>query len=207
MTIGLTGQTGAGKSAVSRWFAAHGCGVIDADAAARAVVQKGMPCLDDIVKLFGEEVLLPDGTLNRRAVAGLIFQDSDAKKRYEAVIFPYITAYIRSLTETLTAEGRRVILLDAPTLFESGIDRDCARIIAVTAPAELRKARIIARDNISEEHAAMRMQAQHTEEFFREHADFVICNDGTEEQLFSRCQAVFDTLLKEEFPNGKKEGK
>ena len=193
--IGLTGQTGAGKSAVSRWFAEQGCGVIDADAAARAVVQKGMPCLAEIAEQFGAQMLLPDGSLNRRAVAELIFHDSDAKKRYEALIFPYITAYIRSLTETLAGEGKRIILLDAPTLFESGIDKDCAKIIAVTAPVALRLERITARDNISPEHARMRMQAQLSEEFFRGHADAVICNDGSEEQLFTRCQAVLNEIV------------
>jgi len=194
--FGLTGQTGAGKSAVSRYFASHGFGVIDADAAARAVVQPGTPCLQAIAEQFGREMLLPDGTLNRRKVADLIFHDADAKQRYEALIFPFITTYIRNAAQELAENGHSGILLDAPTLFESGIDRDCVKIIAVTAPPELRMSRIMARDGISAEHALARMQAQHTEDFFRLHADYVICNDGTEEQLAAKCQTAIQFVMR-----------
>ncbi|MBR4201671.1 MAG: aminopeptidase [Oscillospiraceae bacterium] len=185
---GLTGQTGAGKTTVSRLLAAEGISVINADEAARAVVQPGTPCLRALLRLFGSGILLPDGQMNRKAVAAMIFGDSAARQRYEAVIYPYITKYILQTAEQLAAEGARIILLDAPTLFESGIDRFCQSIVSVIASPECRKQRILDRDRLTEAEAARRMNAQHSEEFFRAHSDAVIENNGSPAALPQQVQ-------------------
>ena len=200
--IGLTGQTGAGKTTVSRLFAEQGIAVINADAVAREVVQPGHPCLRALAKVCGNRILQPDGQLDRKATAALIFSDTQAKQRYLAVMYPYITAAVREQIAALTAAGNRTVLLDAPTLFESGLDRFCNMVISVTADRESRKARIIARDTLTEDQAEQRMNAQHTEEFFRAHSDAVIENNGDPDVLREtvinllnplRCQQNADT--------------
>ena len=180
---GLTGQTGAGKTTVSALFAAEGIAVINADTVAREVVGKGTSCLEALRRVFGDGILLPDGQMNRKAVAALIFGNPAARQRYEAMIYPYITRTIRQQAEQLAEAGSRILLLDAPTLFESGMDRFCRAVISVIAPREIRKSRILQRDALTDVQAEQRMNAQHSEEFFRAHSDAVIENNGSEAAL------------------------
>ena len=192
--VGMTGQTGAGKTTVSRMIEAEGIAVINADTVARRVVEKGMPCLQALHRVFGDGILLPDGQLDRRAAAALIFGDAAARARYQAIIFPYITRMIREQTEMLAAEGNRIILLDAPTLFESGIDRSCHAVISVIAPQECRLTRIMQRDSLTESEALQRMNAQHSERFFRSHSDAVIENNGSEAALHTAVRQIIRQL-------------
>ncbi|MBR3268724.1 MAG: aminopeptidase [Oscillospiraceae bacterium] len=192
---GLTGQTGAGKTTVSRFFAENGFAVIDADAAARTVVEKGTPCLRALHRIFGDRILNPDGTMNRRAVAAMIYGNSEIKQHYQAVIYPYITQEIRRKAAELTAAGNMRILLDAPTLFESGIDRFCNKIISVIADRSVRKNRILKRDSLTDEQAEQRINAQHSEAFFRTHSDAVLENNGSTEMLLRSAGNVLEMLL------------
>ena len=193
-TVGLTGQTGAGKTTVSRLFAENGFAVINADETARAVVAAGSPCLAALHQVFGNAILQPDGSMNRRAAAALIFGNPEARARYQAIIYPYITQSIRQQTEHLAHTGHPLVLLDAPTLFESGIHRFCGSIVSVIAERQLRKARILARDALSDEQAEQRINAQHDDAFFRANSDAVIENNGSEEQLRDAALAVIREL-------------
>ena len=123
--VGLTGQTGAGKTTVCEMLKKRGFAVIDADRSARTVTECGHPCLKALTTVFGTTVLLPDGSLDRKAVASMIFGDSVIKKKYEAVIFPYITQQIRKEIRELQRADAQIVILDAPTLFESGLHRFC----------------------------------------------------------------------------------
>ncbi len=181
--IGLTGQTGAGKSHAAALFAQEGFAVLDCDRIARQVTQDGSGCLAALTEAFSPEILNPDGSLNRRRLGGMVFSDPALLERLNQVIFPFIRAEIDRQAARLAEEGASWILLDAPTLFESGADRQCEAVIAVTAPEGLRKARIMARDSISGEAASTRMKAQLSEGFFRTHADYLIENSSTEEEL------------------------
>ena len=192
--VGLTGQTGAGKTTVSALLEAEGFAVINADTVARQVVEKGTSCLRAMQRVFGGSILLPDGQMDRKAVAALIFNDAAARERYQAIIYPYITRTIRQQAEQLSAAGHRMILLDAPTLFESGIDRDCRAVISVIAPREVRRARIIERDSLNTEQAEERMNAQHSEEFFRAHSDAVIENNASAEMLAAAVRQTAEQL-------------
>ncbi|MBQ6042023.1 MAG: aminopeptidase [Oscillospiraceae bacterium] len=192
--IGLTGQTGAGKTTVSDLFRRHGFAVINADHVARKVVEPGAPCLQALCRVFGKTLLLPDGQLDRKATAALIFSDGQARARYEAIIYPYITAEIRAEAAACVRKGSNIILLDAPTLFESGIYRFCDAITAVIAGRDSRKARILSRDGLTEQQAEQRINAQHTEAFFREHADIIIENNGGLAELEQAVDAAAQTL-------------
>ncbi|MDD5946653.1 MAG: dephospho-CoA kinase [Oscillospiraceae bacterium] len=193
--VGLTGQTGAGKTTVSDVFAAHGFVVINADAIAREVVQPGSACLAEIADAFGTSLLRADGSLDRAQTAKLIFSDGDAKKRYESIIFPHITRAVFQVMDAYVAEGRRHILLDAPTLFESGLHTACDYVVSVVADEKVRLQRIMQRDGITAEAAAARMASQYTEDFFRSHADAVLQNHGTVSDLVAQAETLIVNLM------------
>ncbi|MBR5683721.1 MAG: dephospho-CoA kinase [Ruminococcus sp.] len=178
MVVGLTGQTGAGKSTVSKIFAANGFAVIDADRVARKIVEKGTKCLDEISDLFGQEVINEDGTLNRKGLAGIVFSDKSKLEALNTITYPYITGEILRQIRVHSLKGEKLILLDAPTLFESRADDFCEIIISVLADADIREKRIISRDGLTAEQARRRMNSQLDEEFFRSHSDYIIRNNG-----------------------------
>lgn len=194
MIVGLTGQTGAGKSTVSKIFSDNGFAVINADLIARKVVEKDTPCLGEISDYFGLSVLNPDGTLNRKALAGIVFTDRAKLETLDTIIYPYITGEILRLIRKYSADGQKLILLDAPTLFESHADDFCDIIISVIADSEIRMKRITARDNISDEQARQRMDSQLSEEFFRSHSDYIIENNGLIDAVNEISKEVSDRI-------------
>ena len=194
MIVGLTGQTGAGKSTVSRIFSENGFRVINADIIARKVVEKGTPCLAEISDYFGLSILNADGTLNRKALAEIVFTDRAKLETLDTIIYPYITGEILRLIRKYSAEGEKFILLDAPTLFESRADDFCDIIISVLADADIRLKRITARDNISEEQARQRMNSQLSEDFFISHSDYIIKNNGLIDVVAEISKEVSDKI-------------
>ncbi|WRS27852.1 dephospho-CoA kinase [Oscillospiraceae bacterium MB08-C2-2] len=194
MIIGLTGQTGAGKTFVSDLLAARGLIVINADEVARHVVDQGAQCLTDLVLEFTIEILNEDGSLNRRRMGDLVFSDKAKRMRFNEIIFPYIHEEIKERIAFYQKQGAKLIVLDAPTLFESGADRYCDRIVSVIAPKELRMERIIARDDLSRQQAEQRMKAQHDDEFYTSKSHVVICNDGDMGALRVQVMELLDRL-------------
>lgn len=194
MIVGLTGQTGAGKSTVSRIFSENGFKVINADIIARKVVEKGTPCLAEISDYFGLSILNADGTLNRKALAEIVFTDRAKLETLDTIIYPYITGEILRLIRKYSAEGEKFILLDAPTLFESRADDFCDIIISVLADADIRLKRITKRDNISEEQARQRMNSQLSEDFFISHSDYIIKNNGLIDVVAEISKEVSDKI-------------
>lgn len=179
MVVGLTGQTGAGKSTVSKVFSSNGFAVIDADQVARRVVEKGTKCLDEIADFYGNTVINDDGTLNRRALAAIVFSDKAKLETLNTITYPYITGEILKQIRAHSMNGEKLILLDAPTLFESRADDFCEIIISVLADEEIRERRIISRDGLTPDQARKRMDSQLDEDFFRTHSDYIIHNNGS----------------------------
>ncbi len=194
MVVGLTGQTGAGKSTVSKVFSENGFAVINADVVARKVVEKGTRCLAEIQELFGSGVINEDETLNRRALAGIVFSDSGKLEMLNTIIYPYITREILQQIKAYSAKGEKLILLDAPTLFESRADDFCELVISVISKAELREKRIISRDNLTPEQAKKRMNSQLDEEFFIKNSDYIITNNSTIETVYEISKEVSDRI-------------
>lgn len=172
---GLTGMSGAGKSTVSDSFRKAGFFVIDCDRIAREVVRKGEPCLDKLKQLFGDSVITADGELDRRAMGNIVFTDTVKLKLLNDTIYPYITYKVISMCGNT---DKHFVLLDAPTLFESGIDFICDGIISVTCDKEKSIQRIMLRDNISRESAENRLSSQHAAEYYKSRSDFCIENNG-----------------------------
>ena len=182
--VGLTGMSGAGKSTVGREFAAAGFCVIDCDRAAREVTAAGSPFLAELAEKFSADLLLADGTLDRKKTAALIFTQPEKRLFYNKIIYPYIAYNILSKVKRADSD----ILLDAPTLFEARLDPICDKIVSVCADRAVCAERIMLRDGISRELAEARLSSQHDIAFFRERSDLCIENNGTEQQL--RCEAL-----------------
>ncbi len=192
--IGLTGQSGAGKTTVSRVFAEKGFSVIDADLVAREVMKKGSPCLDEVAEHFGRTVLRPDGELDRKKLGTIVFSDKDRLRELDALCYPYIIKRIREKINELSEKGSELILLDAPTLFEAGADELCDLVISVTADEETREKRIVARDGITPEEAKKRFASQYSQHFFETHSDYVIRNNKTHTLLCEKAREAADKI-------------
>lgn len=188
--IGLTGQTGSGKSTICRILEAEGVVVLDCDLISREVIAQPQ-VMEKLVKYFGQEILDEQGKLNRRKLAGLVFPNEENLIFLNSVMYPRITAQIQEEIHLLKRKGCSYILLDAPTLFESGADRLCDTIVSVLAPSELRRRRIMERDGISATEALNRMSAQQKDEFYRSRSAYVIENKGSREELERRTLEVF----------------
>ena len=187
--IGLTGGIGAGKSTVSAALAARGAVVIDADAITRELQQPGTPVFDAMVERFGPGIVAPDGTLDRPAVADLVFPDPAALADLNAIVHPAVGAEIaRRLGDE--AERDRVVILDVPLLVESGRD-DLGGTIVVDCDPEVAVARLVEHRGFREADARARISRQVGREERLAHADFVIHNDGTVEQLAPQIDACW----------------
>lgn len=194
MVVGLTGQTGAGKTTVCKIFSENGFSIINADHIARIVVEKGQPCLKDICEFFGKDILLENGILDRPKLAGLVFTDKKKLELLNSITYPYITSEILRTIRRLSAHGHKLILLDAPTLFESRADDFCELIISVISRDNLRLERIMQRDKLSRESAQYRMDSQLKEEFFRQNSDFIIKNNSDIDNLYEVTREVTDKI-------------
>lgn len=196
MVIGLTGPTGAGKSTASRTAEAFGFKIIDADLAAREAVKKGSPLLEKICFEFGN-VLNKDGSLDRKKLAASAFKNQECTKKLNSVMLPYIKNLIARKIAVLESDGAKLILLDAPTLFEAKADSLCFKIIGVLAPKELRLKRIMNRDGITKDAAELRMNAGKSDDFYLEHCDCILINEGSEQDFQQECDKLFKSFLLE----------
>lgn len=174
MVVGLVGPSGAGKSTVGQELARHGLAVLDCDRLTRSDQVYDAGCIAALREAFGEEVA-PGGVLDRKALAARAFADREHTRLLGEITFPRITAAVRAEAARLAAAGNPVVL-DAPTLFEAGLDTMCGRILAVTAPEAERMGRIMRRDGLTAEEARRRLSAQQPEAFYTDRADFVIEN-------------------------------
>lgn len=192
--IGLTGQSGAGKTTVCRVFEEKGFAIINADKIARQIMEKGKPCLAELTECFGKEILKDDGSLNRQMLADIVFSDKEKLKQLNAISYPYITSEILNKIKKLSEEKCKFVLLDAPTLFESRADDFCNLIISVTATEKNRTARIAQRDGITGEQIKKRFSSQHTERFFVNHSDFIIKNNKSIDELIEKAKEVAEKI-------------
>lgn len=195
MVVGLTGQTGAGKSTVSKVFRQCGFGIINADLISREVVKKGSSCLHEIKDCFPGNVITDEGELNRSELAKIVFSDSKKKEILNSIMYPYIMGCILQEIHRFADSGQKMILLDAPTLFESRADDFCELIISVVSREPLRLDRIIKRDSLSTEQAMARINSQLPESFFIKHSDFIIKNNKDMANLDAVAREVAEKVI------------
>jgi len=201
LRVGLTGGIGSGKSAVSERLAAHGAVVIDADKAARAVVEPGTPGLAQIAETFGPGVLREDGSLDRPKLAEIVFGDEAARAKLNAIVHPLVHDYMRAAEQSAVgaAGDNAVIIHDVPLLAEGGRGSEFDLVIVVDVPPEIQVERLAAR-GMPEEQARARMAAQATREQRLAVADIVIDNSGTLADLDRRITEVWADLQSRAHP-------
>jgi len=180
--IGLTGGIASGKSLVAERLAAHGAVHIDADQLARTVVEPGTPALARIVEAFGQEVIRPEGTLDRAALGTLIFQDAERREVLERITHPAVKALARELIAQAAArDPHAVVVYDVPLLVEAGVNGDNAfdLVVVVHASYETRIHRLITLRGLTRQEAVHRLNSQATDTERLAIADIVIDNDGS----------------------------
>lgn len=190
--LGLTGQSGAGKSTVGKIMEQKGACVIDCDKLARLVVEPGKPALSEIREAFGSEGINPDGTMNRAKVASIVFHDENARHILNRITHKYIEEETDRIINTCP---NRVVVIDAPVLFESEIYKKCEKTVCVLADCETRILRIMNRDGLTREKAEERIFAQRDDDYFIEKCDFVIYNNGDGSNLEPAVASVFQEVL------------
>lgn len=192
--IGLTGGIATGKSTVARLFAEAGCYVVDADQIARQAVQPKSLGLQKIVEAFGRELLTDTGELDRSKLGSLVFNDPDQMAKLNAIVQPIIRDLIRQALANAKLTRPRAIILDAPLLFEQHYESMVDLIVVVTVPENVQKARLMARNHLSDAQARARMASQISLADKEKKADFVISNIGTIEATKQHVVKLLDHL-------------
>ena len=181
--FGLTGGVASGKSAVAARLRERGVPVIDADQLAREAVAKGSDGLAAVTRLFGPEVLLPDGTLDRKKVAAAVFADEEKRKALNAIVHPIVTMLTFKAASRLRDEGEALACYEAALIVENGVADAFRPLIVVSAPEDVQVARATARDGSTPDEARARIRAQMPLAEKTAVADYVIENTGTLEEL------------------------
>jgi dephospho-CoA kinase len=192
LKVGLTGGAGAGKSTVARRLAELGAVVIDADALAREVLEPGTDGLREVVRAFGEQVLRADGSLDRAALAAVVFADADRLRQLEQITHPRIAARTSELVADAAADA--VVVHDVPLLVEKGMAPAYDLVVVVDAPVEQRVRRLVAR-GMSEPDARARISAQATVEQRRAVADVWVDNGGSTDDLIEQVDRIWHDRL------------
>lgn len=176
MVLGLTGQSGSGKTTICEQLSDNNCYILNCDKLAH-VVLNSPKCLDKIVEEFSVNILDADKNLNRKALSAIVFGDREKLNKLNEIAHPIIVEAIAEKIEENKLIND-IIILDAPTLFESGADKLCDKIIGVVSNEENLIKRIMARDNITLEAVKRRLSNQHNIDYFKEHCDFIIQNNS-----------------------------
>lgn len=194
--LGLCGGSGSGKGSVCKYFALYGIPSIDTDAIYHKITSAPSPCVLRLCERFGEEILNEAGGLNRRALAKVVFSDGTGQsaKELNTITHGFVLDEVRKIIASYAAKGVRAVIVDAPMLFESGFDRECHKIICVTADTNIRIARILLRDGISYEDAQRRIRAQLSDEELRARCDYNIVNEGSLEDLESQVCDIINQI-------------
>jgi dephospho-CoA kinase len=194
LKVGLTGGIGSGKSEVSRRLVSLGAVLVDADAVAREVVEPGTPGLAAVVEEFGEEILRPDGTLDREKLGSIVFADDGSRERLNAIVHPLVGERMRQLAEE--SPGEAVVVYDVPLLTENGLAGLYDLVVVVDAPVEEQVRRLTTLRGMTEEAAHARIASQATRERRRAVADRVIDNSGTLEALTAQVDELWGELTR-----------
>ncbi len=192
--IGLTGGIASGKSLVSQRLAELGATVIDADKLGHESYCRGTQTYDALVQAFGKDIVGPDGEIDRRALGATVFGDEEARRQLQTIVWPALRRLARERLEAMRAQGVPIVVLEAAVLIEADWLDLVDEVWLVTASPETARRRMIERNGLSPEQADARMRAQLTNEQRRPHAQVVIENDGTIEELRAKVDAAWARL-------------
>jgi len=192
LTIGLTGGIASGKSLVAELFRRLGAVVIDSDRIAREVVEPGTTGCQLVVAEFGQDILAPDGTIDRAKLGSIIFSDRERRNTLNAILHPLI---INTIRERIAALGRKypgaLVVADIPLLIECGLQHEFDAVIVVWSPIELQRKRLMERDGLSAAEVQQRIDAQMALDQKRASATFVIENDADQKKTEEQVRDIF----------------
>lgn len=197
MVVGITGGVATGKSVVTQLLKARGCIVFSADEAGRAVIVAQGPVLKALVTTFGQEILQPDGTLNRAALGRRVFADPEARRQVNGIVHPAILCLLRAQIDSACEDiGAHIpIVVEVPLLFETNLADWFERIVAVTASETTQIARLRARNALTEPEARARLASQWPTAAKAARADYVILNEGSLADLKVAVDDLWEKLM------------
>ncbi|MBO8127002.1 MAG: dephospho-CoA kinase [Firmicutes bacterium] len=198
LTVGLTGGIASGKSVVAQIFRQKGAKLIDADQIAREIVEPGEPALEEIAATFGQEVLTESGELNRRALAEKVFGNQAALRRLNRITHPRILRVIRRRVVEYRKAGAQIIVIDAPLLIETGLQKLVDKVVVVSAPEEVQIKRLRQRDGLSRKEALARIHSQMPAKERERWADYIIRTDCPFPQVVAQAEKVWEEIKRDQ---------
>ena len=195
--IGLCGGSGSGKGTVADLLSLYGIMSIDTDAVYHEITSHKSPCLDEIAKSFGEGVINEDGSLNRKELAKIVFSGEDAmikRSLLNRISHKHVWDKTKEIISDFETVGVEFIIIDAPLLFESGFNKECDFIIAVTADIDVRIDRIVKRDGIDINSATLRIKSQLPDDYLIKNSNCHIDNSGSFEDLEKQVENLVKQL-------------
>lgn len=179
ITIGITGGVGAGKSTVLDFLAEkYQAYVMKADEIGHLVMEPGQECYEPVIALFGKQIIKDDKTIDRRQVSDVVFSHPDMLERLNEIIHPAVKRYVRRQMELKRQQGQKICVVEAALLLEDHYDAFCDKVWYIHTDQEIRIERLMSSRGYTREKAENIIARQATEGFFREHADYIIQNNG-----------------------------
>ncbi|MBX7218322.1 MAG: dephospho-CoA kinase [Blastocatellia bacterium] len=197
LKVGLTGSISVGKSFVSSCLRDLGCHVFDADQIARTVVEPGTPALAEIVALFGTEVLTETGTLDRKKLGAIVFEQAGLRQKLNEIVHPRVHAEQNRICEEIAqTDPHAIVIMDAALMIESGSYKRFDKLIVVWCLKKLQIKRLMRRDHLTRAEALARLNAQMSSQEKRKYADFEINTSGPHTATRHQVEAVYEELKK-----------
>jgi dephospho-CoA kinase len=197
LIVGLTGGVASGKTAISQILKEEGAYLIDADQIARELVQPYTPTWDELIKVFGKEILQEDGSIHRKRLAAKVFSDPEQRNLLNQILHPRIKAEMnKRVQEIHEKDPHAIIVIDAALLIELGDHREMDKVIVVTSTEKQQIERLTERDGVDQEEAQKVLSSQMALEEKLKVADFVIRNEGPLEETKRRAREIFQELKK-----------
>jgi dephospho-CoA kinase len=191
LVIGLTGGVGTGKTTAARMFKQAGADVIDADRIVHGFLARGSTAYREIVKVFGAEILLQNGEINRRDLGKLVFKDRRLRKKLERILHPRVK---RRINELIKLSRKKLVIVDAPLLYEAGMERSMDKVVVVVASSDTQMRRCRSRKGFSKEEIISRIASQLPLKDKIRSADFVIDNNGTRTHTHAQVELIRRSL-------------
>ena len=196
LKIGLTGGIGAGKSSVSKLFQEWGTYVFDADSVAKEILEENQTAQNEIISEFGTDILNKKNKIEKAKLARIAFQDENSQLRLNTIIHPYIFSEIdKEFDKILQSRNYELFCVDAALIYESGADTHMDYVIVVISNLKLRIERVMKRGGLTREELLKRIELQWTDDEKVSMADFVIHNNGSEEDLRLECEEVYEKIV------------
>ncbi|RKD23794.1 dephospho-CoA kinase [Ammoniphilus oxalaticus] len=205
MIVGLTGSIACGKTTVANMFKEMGCPIVDADLVAREVVMPGERGLQLVSERFGADVLAEDGTLNRKALGKIIFDEPAARADLNAILHPLIRQRMQEKKEEALQSDSPFVIMDIPLLYENEHETTVDYVVVVYIPEHVQLDRLMQRDGFSAQEAKKRIASQMDIEEKRKRADYVIDNDGSLENTRRQVEKIFNQLSRIKGNDGNKD--